>query len=220
MTHSQLYRASGIALLVGAVAFVFHLTMRSLLTAGVVPTSFAAHGLWVPINSLGLAGAVLVLLALPGLYTRTASVTGRLGLLGVVLIAVAWLFFGVFLSLYAVLLLPWLATRAPALVAPSEPLPLAFTLAFAVGLLSWVAGAFLLAIPFLRGRIQPRWVGYGLIASALWMVIGNLLLSPDGPAADPVINLLSNLGPVLLLVALGPLGIRMWADNPEPVPTV
>jgi hypothetical protein len=58
-------------------------------------------------------GAALVLLGLPALYARLAGPLGSLGLVGVVLVALAWMFFGVFLSLYAVLIAPWLADEAP-----------------------------------------------------------------------------------------------------------
>jgi len=123
MTRSQIYRLSGLGLMIGAVAFVVHIVLRSLLTAGVDPSTFAKQGPWVPINALGFLGAMLVLMGLPAIYARLAEPTGLLGLVGLVLISVAWTFFGVFLSLYATLLLPWLADKAPALIAPAAPLP-------------------------------------------------------------------------------------------------
>lgn len=134
MTISQLYRISGLGILIGAVAFVVHIVFRSLTTAGLDPPTFAKQGLWVSINALGVVGAALVLLGLPAMYARIASPTGLLGLVGVVLIAVAWMFFGMLLSLYGVLVLWWLADKAPSLVAASAPLPAAFVIAFIVGL--------------------------------------------------------------------------------------
>ncbi len=213
MTSSQLNRISGLGLLIGAIAFVVHVILRSVITAGLDPSIFAKQGLWVPINALGVMGAALVLLGLPAMYTRVAGPTGLLGLVGVVLIAVSWMFFGVFLSLYSVLVLPWLADKAPSLVAASAPLPVGFVIAFITGLVAWFMGTVLLAIPFIRGRVQPRWVGYVLPASALWVVVGNLVIAPSGPATNLAINLLSNLGPVLLLVAVGYLGSRMWSEH-------
>lgn len=97
-----------------------------MITAGLGPSASAQQDLWVPINLLGVLGAVLVLLGLPAIYVRAAEKTGLAGFLGTALIAVAWMFFGLFLSLYAVIVLPWLAIRAPALVAASAPLPAAF----------------------------------------------------------------------------------------------
>jgi hypothetical protein len=49
-------------------------------------------------------------------------------------------------------------------------------------------------------------------AAALLTVAGNFI-APTGPATNLAINLLSNLGPVLLLVALGSLGFRLWSEH-------
>jgi hypothetical protein len=170
------------------------------------------EGLWVPINAFGVIGAALVLLGLPAMYARMAGPAGLLGLVGVVLIALAWLFFGVFLSLYSVLVAPWLAEKAPSLVSAAAPLPAGIIIAFIIGLVAEVVGSVLLAIPFIRGRVQPRWVGYMLPAAALLRVVGNFI-APSGPATNLAINLLSNLGPMLLLVALEYLGWRMWLEH-------
>jgi hypothetical protein len=205
-------RIGGLGLLVGAVAFVAHVVLRSIVTAGVEPSVVARQALWVPLNALGLAGAALVLLALPSMYSRVAEATGAAGLAGVALIAVAWLFFGVFLSSYGMLIMPWLAESAPELLGADVPPPRALVVTFLIGLVAWVSGTLLLAIPFIRNSEDPHWIGYLLVGSGLWMVLGNLVIAPSGPSPNLVINLLSNLGPVLLLVALAGLGWRMAAD--------
>jgi hypothetical protein len=214
MTSTHLFRISGLALLVGAVAFIVHIVLRSVITAagGGDPVTFAKQGLWVPTNAIGVVGAALVLLGLPVLYAWMAGQTGLLGLLGVVLIALAWMFFGLFLSLYSTLVVPWLADNAPSLVAASAPIPAGFIIAFIAGLVAELVGTVLLAIPFIRGHVQPRWVGYVLPAAALLTVVGDLI-APSGPATNVAINLLSNMGPVLLMVALGDLGSRMWSEH-------
>ena len=214
MTNSQLLRISGLALLIGAVAFIVHIVLRSVITAtaGGDTATFAKEGLWVPINLLGVIGAVLVLLGLPAMYARMASATGLAGLVGVVLIALAWMFFGVFLSLFSVLVAPWLANQAPSLVTASAPLPAGFIIAFIAGLVAELVGSVLLAILFIQGRVQPRWVGYVLLASAVFAVIGDVIAA-NGPATNVAINLLSNLGLMLLLIALGYLGARMRIER-------
>ena len=121
MTIAQFYRISGLGMLIGASAFIVHLVLRSMATAGLDPVTFAQQNSWVPINVLGVVGAALVIVCLPVLYAKLAGPTGRLGLIGVLLIALAWLFFGLFLSLYSVLVAPWLADQAPELAA--APLP-------------------------------------------------------------------------------------------------
>jgi hypothetical protein len=213
MTSARLFRITGSGLLAGAILFIVHVVLRSLITAGVDPASFAKAGFWVPINILGVVGAALVLLGLPVLYVWIASPAGLLGLIGVALLGMAWLFFGVFLSLYSVLVLPWLADQAPLLVAASAPLPAALMIAFIVGIIAWLFGTVLIAAPFIRRRLHPRWVGYILPASAVWVVLGNLIIAPSGPASNLAVNLASNLGPVLLLVGIGYLGHLMRSGH-------
>jgi hypothetical protein len=211
VTGTRLSGIGGLLAFVGAVAFVSHVVLRSVLTAGVDPAVSAQAGLWVPVNALGALGAALVLLGLPAVYAPMAGGGGLPGLVGFALIEVSWMFFGLFLSLYGALVMPWLADQAPRLVAGSSPTPLGFVVAFALGLLAWLLGAVLLAVPFVRG--QARWVGYLLLASALWVAVGTLVVAPGGPASNLTVNLLSNLGPVLLLIGLGYLGFRAWAER-------
>jgi hypothetical protein len=212
MTISQLFRISGLALVLGAAVFIVHLVLRSVVTAGADPATVPVGSLWAPINLLGVIGAWLVLIALPIMYAWLAGPTGRLGLAGVALIALAWMFLGVFLSLYGLLVQPWLAAQAPALVAASAPVPAGIVNTFVAALLAEFVGTALLAIPFLRGRARPRWAGYLLPAAALVTIAGDIFIAPGGPASNLAVNLLSNLGPVLLLIPLGYLGYRMWSE--------
>src|ERR671913_480499 len=213
VTGTRLSGIGGLLVFLGAVAYVLHVVLRSVLTAGVDPAVSAQAGLWVPVNSLGALGAALVLLGLPAVYARMSGQGGLPELVGFALIEVSWMFFGLFLSLYGALVVPWLADQAPRLVAGSSPTPLGFVVALALGLLAWLVGAVLLAVPFVRGQARARWVGYVLPASALWVLVGNLVIAPDGPASNLAVNLLSNLGPVLLLIGLGYLGFRAWAES-------
>jgi hypothetical protein len=210
VTGTRLSRIGGLLVFVGAVAFVLHVVLRSVLTAGVDPAVSAQAGLWVPVNALGALGAALVLLGLPAVYAWMSGQGGLPGLVGFALVEVSWMFFGLFLSLYGALVLPWLADQAPSLVAAT---PEGVVVAFALGLLAWLVGAVLLAVPFVGGRVRPRWVGYVLPASALWALVGVFVIAPGGPASNLAVNLLSNLGPVLFLIGLGYLGFRAWAER-------
>src|SRR5262249_20076571 len=89
----------GLLVFVGAVAFIVHIVVRSVLTAGIDPAVSAQARLWVPVNALGALGAVLVLLGLPAVYARIAGQGGLPGLVGLALIEASWMFFGLFLSL-------------------------------------------------------------------------------------------------------------------------
>jgi hypothetical protein len=212
VTGARLSGTGGLLVFVGAVAYVAYVVLRSALTAGVDPSVSAQGGLWAPVNALGALGAILVLLGLPAVYARMAGQGGLPGLVGFALIEASWMFFGLFLSLYGALVLPWLADQAPALVDGSSPVPSGVVVAVALGLLAWLLGAVLLAVPFVRGPAPARWVGYVLPASALWALVG-VFIAPGGPASNLAVNLLSNLGPVLLLLGLGYLGVRAWAER-------
>lgn len=210
MAIAQFYRISGFGILIGAIAFMVHIVLRSLVTAGVDPATFAQQDLWAPINTLGVVGAAPVILGLPILYAKLAGQTGLFGLVGVVLIALAWMFFGLFLSLYSVLVAPWLADQAPELASAS--LPAGILVAYITALVAELIGSVLLAIPFIRGHVQPRWIGYVLPGAALLTVLG-VLLAPSGPAANLAINLLSNMGPVLFMGGLAYLGFQLWSED-------
>jgi hypothetical protein len=59
MMSTHLYRISRLSPLIGAVAFVIHIGLRSLLTAEVDPSTFAEQALWVLINAFGLMTVIL-----------------------------------------------------------------------------------------------------------------------------------------------------------------
>jgi hypothetical protein len=212
-----LFRVSGLVLLIGAVTFISHTVARSVITANAGGDTVIAptQSLWVPISALGALGAALLLLGLPGLHVGIADAVGRLGLVGVVLFALGWMIVGLFLSLYSRLVLPWLAVHAPSVVDAINQDPL-LLIVFASGLIAELAGIVLLAIPFVRGRVQPRWIGYLLSGSAVMVIVGDLV-APSGPAANLAVNLFSNLGPVLLMLAFAVLGLRMWRAQ-APIP--
>jgi hypothetical protein len=213
MTDARLSGIGGRFVVVGLVAYLAHLVARSILTAGVDPAVSAQAVLWTPVNALGALGAALVLLGLPAVSAGLGGQGGPRGLVGLALIAASWMFFGLFLSLYGALVLPWLADQAPRLIDGSSPAPLTFLAAFALALVAWLVGALLLAIPFAMGSARPRWAGFALPISALWAIAGTFFIAPDGPASDLAVNLFSNLGPSLLLIGLARLGIRSRVER-------
>ncbi|MGE0157801.1 MAG: hypothetical protein AB7T31_00240 [Gemmatimonadales bacterium] len=196
-------RINGVGMLAGAAAFTLHVVFRSLMTAGAEPVALAREPSWVAVNGLGVVGAVLVLLTLPGTYAVAPARSRTVGVAAVLLISAAWTYFSLFLSLYGMLIMPWLAERAPSLLAAAAPLPMGIVIGSVVALVAWFSGSVLLAIPFLRGRREPRWAGYLLLTSALWIVVGNVVIAPGGPSSNLAANLLSNLAPVFLVISLG-----------------
>lgn len=201
-------RGRGMLAIAGAVAFTIHIVLRSLLTAGVDPAVSAQGTWWIPVNALGAVGAALVLLGMPAIAGRLVKPGSRGGTIGLALLAGAWLFFGLFLSLYGALVLPWIAREAPEVLSGTPPV--AFGVAFALGALAWLAGSVLLA----REAID-RLVRWALPASAVWFLVGSFAIAPEGPASNLAVNLVSNLGPVMLVAALGYAGYRERRDRPR-----
>src|SRR5687768_4474235 len=68
VTGTRLPGIGGLFVVGGAVAFVVHIVLRSVLTAGVDPIVSTQGELWVPVNTLGALGAALVLLGLPAIF--------------------------------------------------------------------------------------------------------------------------------------------------------
>src|SRR5262249_37698332 len=62
---------------------------------GTDPVHWYSEATWVPINTIGAIPALLVLLGMPALFAKLAPSSGLFGLVGVTLIAIAWILFGV-----------------------------------------------------------------------------------------------------------------------------
>src|SRR2546425_12849109 len=121
MSSSQAFRLAGFALVVGAaVSFVSSL-LNTLLFQGNDPTPYAGNPLFVPLNILSVLGTALLLLGLPALYLSRPEGWGVLGLIGIVLVFATGVMFGVFFSLFSVLLVPYLVQHAPAVVKGNGP---------------------------------------------------------------------------------------------------
>src|ERR1700682_6084377 len=103
MSSSTLYRASGLALLLGAALLIIGYIPLEILTAGNDPHQYLTP-IWVVVTLVSLLGEMLLLMGLPGIVPRV----GRLGFVGFVLT-----FLGGFLlsgtSVVNLLVFPWLA---------------------------------------------------------------------------------------------------------------
>src|SRR6266852_4008578 len=182
MSSTQLFRLSGIILLLGAVLSV----IAGILTF-FVDTSYTASlstfrsPLWSTYYSLFFVALALILLGLPALYLRQAGRRGGvLGLVGVFLIVL-----GNFLLMamigYFVSILPLLAAKAP------QVINAAFESGFGIFPLGGTAfgliGLILLGIAVIRARVFPPFVGLLLIASVVLSLVAFFLQSGDLLAA-------------------------------------
>jgi hypothetical protein len=166
MSSTQLYRLSGISLLVGAVvsviAGVMTLFLDSSLSAS--PTTIQSP-LWSTLWSLAFAGIVLVLPGLPALYLRLAAGRGGVvGLIGVLLVVLGS-FLGMATTAYFVSILPLLAAKAPNLINAGYETSLAV---FGIGAtVLGIIGPLLLGIAVIRAKVFPSLVGILLIVSGV-----------------------------------------------------
>jgi hypothetical protein len=104
------------------------------------------------VATLFLSGALLTMLALPGMYARQANKVGWVGLAGHALLAIGWTL--IVYSAANTLLNPH-ATHIPDTAAASL-LALAF-----------LSGLVLTTIATLRARVYPRWAGVLLLAGCI-----------------------------------------------------
>jgi hypothetical protein len=177
MSSTTSYRLSAIALILGSVlAFIYSVSQAFI--NGPFPEALASPV--AVIGSLvGFIGSVLVLLGLPGMYTRQAKQAGILGLLGFLLIWYVTLFHGVLIPFTSVTIVPMLVTD-PATRHLLAAGPLAsFDLFNYVSIVGETVGILLLAIATLRARVFPRWNAWLLIATLVLNIVSFVPFFPD-----------------------------------------
>ena len=203
MSTTELTRLSGFSMALGAVLGFLTILYGALFFAG-DPTATAGRPGYALVYLIEFVGVGLILIGLPLVYATFADRGGVLALIGVALIFLTGLMFGIFFALLSTVLVPYLAEKAPNTFKGNGP-P-AFFPFFIVGTLASAVGPVLFAIPFLTGRVFPRWLGYVLVGSALFAVISFFLPSSS---SNVLVSLVGSLSPLLLMVALGTLGYRV-----------
>ena len=206
MSAREAFRMAGLALLVGAILDFVATLVNTLVFSGNDPTPYAGNRLFVPTNIVSVVATSLLLIGVPVLYLSRPEGWGVLGLIGFVLIFATGLMFGVFFSLLSALLVPYLVQHAPDTLKGNGP-PSFFPF-FIIGTVCEVVGMVLLAVPMIRGYIAERWVGYVMLAGAVFGVVG-FFVGGSGHS-NPLIALVGNLSSLLLFVALGWLGYMLW----------
>lgn len=195
MSSATLYRLSGISLLIGSL-LVFVGTVL-----GLVAGPDQANTLNVSGSLIRALAVTLIVLGLPGVYARQAHRAGTVGLVGFITIMLYLLLMGVFGDLVLALVLPWLATQAPALAQGGPPpgVGIAF---MAAGLLG-VVGGVTLGIDTMRATVLPRWAGLLILIGPVVQFAGDAIQSP-----------IADLGLLVLMVGLAWLGLSV-ASAPQ-----
>lgn len=204
MSTSTSYRLSGIALFVGAALSVVAYIL-SAFSNGTDLQSLISPAMMIQ-SVLAILGSMLVLLGLPGMYTRQAKQAGILGLLGFVLVWYVTLFQGIMISFTNVTFIPLLAAHqvAPQLMMTPPPTWIPFNI---ISMVSQVLGILLLAIATLRAKVFPRWIGWLLVAT---LVVGIVSFVPFFPQT------LQSLTPIIGSIALAGFGYALlWPERLE-----
>jgi hypothetical protein len=210
MSTAQVYRLSGLSLLIGAALSIICGVAASLAFPDSANVAAATNPLNIGLSLLSVAGTILALLGLPGLYARSAREGGLLWLIGVVLIAITGLLFGVFLGLMSVIVFPTLAVQAPDLFREGPP-PSFFPL-FIVATIANVLGALLMGMAMLSRSIFPRWCGYLMVLEAVLALVGFFM---NGPSNTLVGAIFSAISPLPLFVVIGWGGYALWSEQPR-----
>lgn len=197
MSSVTLYRASGLALLLGAVLVIIGLPLSFVFPPD-SPLALAMIGVWT-------GGVVLVQVGLPGIIARQASRAGWLGFVGFLL-----LFSGGFLltSFFAVLdltVFPYLDVHAPLASFQFFTANAGVTVYLAVVSALFGVGGVLLGIATMRARVFPRWAG-------LLLIVGLVGLGGS------FVNVFLSGALVFGLLGLGRIGYALVTARAEAVP--
>jgi len=209
MTTARLYRLSGIALVVGAVLAAASSIVSGVLFPDNSDPAAATNPLNIMLSLIGVVAAMLALFGLPALYVRGSRDGGLVWFVGVVLIALTAIVFGIFLGLMSALVFPVLASRAPDLFGSGPP-P-SFLAVFIIGTLANVFGAILMGIPMITKQVYPRWCGYALLVEA---VLAGASFFVNGPGPSSLLSqILSVVSPLPLFLVLGWAGYELWSGK-------
>ena len=177
MSSTQLFRVSGISLLLGAL-----LSLIVALLSFFVNTSFTAppatfqSPLWPTYYGLYFASSALTIVGLPALYLRLRGHRGdRLGFFGL-LFSLLGYFLLLCMAGYFVSVLPVVAAKAPQIL--TATLESSFSIFPLGGTLFGTIGTILLGIAVLRAKVFPALTGYLLLALAVLVIVA--LFSQSG----------------------------------------
>ncbi len=162
MSSTTLYRFSGVALLIGGVLAIIGQLL--LITAD------PGTPLWIPGSWLALAGTLLVILGLPGLYFKQIDRAGLLGMIGFVVSFVGFLFL-VGIQTFDAFVSPALAANAATKsMADTEGILPLLAFELLCGLLL-IVGPLLFGIATIRAGVLQRWAAIILIVGSVASLI-------------------------------------------------
>ncbi|SRR6266567_947425 len=206
MSSRTLYRLSGGTLILGSLLILISSVLSAILYPGHHETpQQLVSSTWSLVILMDLIGSLLLVIGLPGMYLRQAGRAGVLGLIGFMLFFFGILLQGVTFSTAQVVILPFLAQKAPQLMGAGSGPRGVFLLLIISGFMQMI-GAILLGIATMRARVFPRLAGVFLLVSgvAFLLTIGTFL--------DDILELVSF---IALAAAFVWCGSRLLAQEHE-----
>lgn len=144
MSYTNLYRLSGIALLVGGVIAAIGALAQMLLSEDYLSP------LWIPVASSIFIGTLLLQIGLPAVYVRQMKRVGVLGLIGFILLFCGTAQFGIGFRFFDLVILPWFGKSAD--INP----PLNFILYSLSAVVLLLVGSILFGIATVRAGVLPK----------------------------------------------------------------
>ena len=197
MSSVTLYRASGLALLLGLGLIIISTSLS-------FAFQFMSPQWWIVTLGWNI-GSLLLLLGLPGICARQALRAGWLGFAGFLLMFISVFLTASFFFVYTLLILPWLSQVAPKLAGSFPPALFLFTLV--AGIL-FALGGILLGSAIMRAGVLPPLSGLLLLVGASLAILTLI------PVYGRMISLIvGTLVFVLFAVALGLIGYALMSTE-------
>jgi hypothetical protein len=204
-TASNLIRWAGLSAMVAGISYIAVGMFHPPNVASSVTSSA-----WAIVHTLAIAMSFFGLLGMTGIYTRQVKESGRLGLAGYLLFSL-WLVLIMGFTFTEVLILPLLATTAPAFVEGWMGMLNGSAGTMTLGALStvwtltaplYMLGGLLFGIATLRAGILPRWAAVLLAVGTVFAPVAALLPLDLQPKMAVPVGL-----------ALAGLGYALWAER-------
>jgi len=171
MSSTTLYRLSGGTLIAGSLLILINTIFNDVLFPGHSSTPEQVVSLpWLLVGLTVIIGSLLFVIGLPGMYLRQADRAGSLGLVGFILLFFGMLLQGAAFGIVQVIILPFLAQKAPQLVGANS-LPISGFLLLIVSGLMYIIGAILLGIATMRSHVFSRWTGVLILAAGIALLL-------------------------------------------------
>ena len=210
MSSSNLYRLSGLMLIIASVFLVVSTLALTILAPDSgpdVPARAVSSAAWSPTWLLGFIGGILLLFGLFGLFMRQAQRGGIMGLLGFFFTFLGILFVYIVAGFFFGTLLPYLAARGTTSFA--DPFSLVMPYGLLGGILTFV-GTILLGITIIRAKIFPRLTG-------IFLIVGGILNPASVLGLNLIVSLIGIVSIILFALGFAWIGSLLFSQSEEAI---